>query len=464
MAGINGLLDIGRSALTAYQRALAVTGHNISNLNTPGYTRQQAVLAPGYPIGEVPGQVGSGVQVSEIRRSVDGFLEAQVTQSHQEFGHLDVLKRSLAGIEGLFGDANDQGIGAALNEFFSAAQDVATNPTDQTARTVLLSKAQTLVGQFNVAATRLNDQRRLLDLDVGHTIVEVNQLAAQIADLNGRIAAAEVGGEQNANDLRDERGRLINELAQRINVSTLEDETGQVSLFVGRGQPLVMGRTAHTLAGTPNAGNTGYLDVQFDGDGPPVTINNVVTGGRLKGLLDVRDTTIPTLLASLDTLASSLVTGVNQVHAAGFGLDGSTGLSFFNPAGLTAATIGVALTDGNRIAASGSAGGVPGSNTNALALAALRTGGQGGLGGATFADYYRSTVAGVGTAARAADQDLKAQQFSQAQLDAYRSSVSGVSLDEELVTMLQSQRAFEAASRIIVMTDQLLQTIVSMKQ
>ena len=120
MSGINSLLDIGRSALTAYQRALTVTGQNISNLNTPGYTRQQAVLTAGYPIGEVPGQVGSGVRISEIRRSVDAFVENQMTKARQEFGHLDVLNGNLKLIQGLFGDSNNQGIGAGLNELFSA--------------------------------------------------------------------------------------------------------------------------------------------------------------------------------------------------------------------------------------------------------------------------------------------------------------------------------------------------------
>jgi flagellar hook-associated protein 1 FlgK len=166
----------------------------------------------------------------------------------------------------------------------------------------------------------------------------------------------------------------------------------------------------------------------------------------------------------LDSLAQQLVTEVNQQHQAGFGLDGSTGLDFFSATGTTAGTIAVALTDPRQIAASDNAGGVPGNNGNALAMAALQDKPLSALGGATLNEYYAATAAGIGSAAQQADSSFQAQKLLQDQLQSHWAEISGVSLDEELVNMMQYQRAFEASSRVITMSDQLMQTILNLKQ
>jgi len=464
MSGINSLLDIGRSALQAYQRALTVTGQNISNVNTPGYSRQDVVLSERAPQDEGTFLTGTGVEVAQIRRSFDAFIEGQLTTSQQRLGRQQVLKDTLSLTQGFFQDSDGEGLSAGLNDFFNAIQDVATNPSDVTSRSVLLSRAQTLAARFNATAANLQAQRRSLDGQITQTVDDVNHLASQVADLNGKIAQLEMGG-QTASELRDQRASLLNELAQRIDTTALEDGSGQVTVYVGRGQTLVTGRTAYHLKATPNPANSGFVDVQIEGNGPtPVTISSVISDGRLKGLLDSRDTTIPDLLDNLDTLASTLVIRVNQVHQAGFGLDGSTGSNFFTPTGLTAASISVALTDSRKVAASNSAGGLPGNNTNALALADLQNQTQAALGNTSFGDYYGGVAAGLGAMTQNADRDLQAQQIIDNQLQAHRAEVSGVSLDEELIKMLQYQRAFEAASRVIVTTDQVFQTILNLKQ
>jgi flagellar hook-associated protein 1 FlgK len=181
-------------------------------------------------------------------------------------------------------------------------------------------------------------------------------------------------------------------------------------------------------------------------------------------LLDARDTTIPDVRTKLDTLASNLVTEVNTQHQVGVGLDGSTGLNFFAPTGVTARTIAVALTDGRQIAASDTAAGLPGNNVNALALANLEHKAITALGNATLNGYYKTAASGVGSEAQQASQDLTAQHTLQSELEAHWSEVSGVSLDEELVNMMTYQRAFEASSRIVVMADELMQTILNLKR
>jgi flagellar hook-associated protein 1 FlgK len=465
MGGIGSLLDIGRSALLAYQRALSVTGQNISNVNTPGYSRQEVLLGALPPQDDGTAFMGMGVTVQEIRRSFDGFIARQLYGSQSTLGRYQVMRDALAQAEGFFPDSSDAGISAGMSDFFNALQDVANNPADLTARSVLLARAQTLAGRFNDTAGYLQAQQRALDGQIQQSVGEVNTLAAQIAALNAKIGQAESGG-QAANDLRDQRESLLRDLASRINITTLEDGAGQITVFVGRGQTLVSQGNANRLIATPDANNHGYVDVQFvaGATGTPVTISSVIADGRLRGLLDVRDGTLAGLLSSLDTLAGDFVTQINQVHRQGFGLDGSTDLAFFAQAGLTASTMAVNISDPRQVAASASASGLPGDNANILAMAALQSQTSTVLGGVTLNDFYAKMTTDLGTAASQADQGLTVQTAVQAQLQSHQAEVAGVSLDEELMNLMKYQRAFEAASKVIVTTDALMQAILAMKQ
>jgi flagellar hook-associated protein 1 FlgK len=282
--------------------------------------------------------------------------------------------------------------------------------------------------------------------------------------LNTKISEAESRGQQ-ANDLRDERGVALADLGELIEVSSIEDVTGQLTVFAGRGHVLVDKERTYQLVAVPNLSNNGLLDVQYDaGAGPTTNLSPVIQSGRLKGLLDVRDQTIPALRASLDTMASELVTQVNQQHRLGFGLDGSTNQDFFVAAGTTASTIAVSLANARQIAASSTATGVPGNNANALALAGLRNTAFASFGNVTFQEYYSAIAGNFGSTAQGVEGNLRAQQVLHDQLTSQRASISGVSMDEELANLLQYQRSFEAASRMIVIADELFQTILSIKR
>ncbi len=464
MSGLNGIFGIGSNALAAFQRALAVTGQNISNVNTPGYSRQEAILSETRPENARPGQIGTGVEVSEVRRSVDTFVENQLMSSKEKLGQFGASASALSQMQPLFSDSNNQGVAAGLNEFFKALQDVATNPADLTSRTVLLSKADVVTKRLNQAATQLSSQRNLLDSQIQQGITDVNTLATQIADLNGQIKLAEVSGQQ-ANDLRDQRGRFLNNLAGLVDISSIEDGTGQVTVFVGVGQVLVAEHTAYKLAGVSNAANGGFLDVRYDGGaGPNTDITSSISSGRLKGLIDARDTTSVGLQTSLNTLTSQLVSQVNTQHRQGYGLDGSTNQDFFTASGTTAGTISLALTDRQKIAASSTAAGVPGNNVNALALANLEAASVAGLGNTTFQGYYSAMAGGFGSTLKEVQDNVQGQELLDGQLQAHRAEVSGVSMDEELINLLKYQRAFQAASKLITTSDEMLQTILSLKQ
>jgi len=461
---INRLVDIGKSALFTAQQAITVAGHNIANVNTPGYSRQEITLAENRPENGFPGQIGTGVHAESIRRAFDSFVDAQVLASRERLGEFTASSNSLARLEPLFGDANNQGIGAGLNEFFGALQDVATNPSDLSARTVFLSKATALAGRLNQTAADLTAAQQSIDRQVSQTITDANRLTSQIADLNIKIAAAESQG-QHANDLRDQRGVALASLGELIDVSSIEDSTGQLTVFAGRGQVLVDKERTYQLVGVPDPGNNSLLAVHYDaGAGATTNLSSVIQSGKLKGLLDVRDQTISSLRVSLDTLASEVVTQVNQQHRAGFGLDGSTNVDFFVPTGTTAGTMAVSLTNIRQIAASSTAIGVPGNNANALALAGLRNMDFASLGNVTFQEYYSTIAGSFGSTLQGVEANLEVQQILHEQLTSQRASISGVSMDEELANLLQYQRSFEAASRMIVIADEMFQTILSIKR
>ena len=462
--GINRLVEIGKSALFTAQQAISVSGHNIANVNTPGFSRQQITLAENRPENGSPGQIGTGVHAESIRRSFDSFVEEQLLASRERLGEFTASRNALARLEPLFGDTNNIGIGAGLNEFFGALQDVATNPNDLSARTVFLSKATALASRLNQSAADLTSAQEFLDRQVGQTVTDVNRLTSQIADLNAKIAYAESSGQQ-ANDLRDQRGVALAGLGELIEVSSIEDATGQLTVFAGRGHVLVDKERTYQLVGVPDLSNNGLLDVHYDaGAGSTTDLTPVIQSGRLKGVLDVRDQTIPSLRASLDTLASEVVTRVNQQHRLGFGLDGSTNQNFFVTTGTTASTIAVGLTNVRQIAASSTAGGVPGNNANALALAGLRSTDVASFGNVTFQEYYSMIAGSFGSTAQGVDGNLRAQEILHDQLTSQRAAISGVSMDEELANLLQYQRSFEAASRMIVVADEMFQTILSIKR
>lgn len=550
MSGLAGIFNIGKLSLLANQRALQVVSQNLANANTPGYSRQEAVLEQTAPSGAGGLQTGTGVTVAQVRRLVNGFLENQITVSQQDIGRLQAQADSYVRLGGLFPDSNDQGISAQLNEFFNALRDVAVNPQGQTERTVLLTQATALTAQINRAAADLVQIRKDLNTQVSQTVTEVNTLASQVAVLNGQIAEVEISG-QAANDLRDQRGQLLNELARRIEIHTFEDPTGQVQVFVGRGSTLVERIGTVALAGVPSADNSGFLSVTYQG----ADITSLIGNGALSGLLATRDGAIPDIQNRLNVLTASLVNAVNQAHAAGFALDGTTGNNFFGALSATATplstnagsltvtggistasaltmhdyslafaaggaftitdqstngtvasgtytgpgpttltafdgltltfagatptsgdtytisahkdaakNLAVALTDARKVAASSTQAGLPGDNSNALALIALQSAAVSALGGATLNGYYAVTAAAVGSDAQTNAQNLSAQEVVRNQLDGVRGETSGVSIDEELTDMIKFQRAYQAAARIIVTTDELFQTLLDLKR
>jgi|Deesub1362A_J573_1020465.scaffolds.fasta_scaffold00087_103 flagellar hook-associated protein 1 FlgK len=451
-----GLFDIGKSAIFASQTALNVTAHNIANVNTPGFSRQEAVLSIASPVDTGRGFLGRGVTVSTIRRHYDRFLGAQLLLEKQNYGKSLALSDGFGRVEQLFNEAQGMGLSGALLDFFNAWQDVAANPEGQAQRTILLQKASDLVQTAKKIENGLENIIRETNRELEDIIERINTIASDIAALNKRIA--EAGGTSNANDLVDERENLLGELAELVEFNSFEKSNGAITVIVGM-KNLVDGDIVTPVEGIRDA--AGDVQIYMRGS----NIGQYIDRGKMGGLLALRDEIKTDVLTPFRQLIASIVDEVNQLHRNGYGLDGSTGLDFFYPADTSdidnvIKNLAVAITDVEQVAASATDTGLPGDNGNALLIAELYNADV--ISNTTFEGYYSSLVASVGVKSRAASDSLRFEELLLSDIQQRRDAVSSVSLDEEAVNLIRFQRAFEAGARMITVTDELLQTVLNM--
>ena len=450
-------LEIGLRALRANQRGLDVVSQNIANASNPGYSRQTANLGAAEPYtrpslrGEtILGQLGTGVIVDSITRTRDllgdGRLRAELATS----GRLGAGRDNLSQVEAIFNDTGNTGLSNPLSEFWQSWQELSNAPGDVSVRTTVIDRANALTSAIGDGYRRLQQQRVDLDTQVRQAADQVNSIAAQIADLNGSIAQVKFAGQQ-PNDLADRRDVLLDQLAELTRVDVTNSPSGMVSVFVGN-RPLVEGTTSQDM--TTTVGPGGMARVTWQRDGADVTF----ASGTIRGLLDQRDSVIPQMQSTLDGLASGLISAVNAAHAAGFGLDDTgpnpPGRLFFTGTG--AADIAVSsdvAADPRRIAAAGSAG-ATGDGSGALAIA-------GAITSSGIIDNYRAFAAELGTRSQSATRAADSQAALVAQLQQRREETSGVSLDEETVSLLKYRQAYEASSRVVTTMDQMLDTLIN---
>ena len=465
MSDINGIMSMAGQALITQQQAISVTSHNIANVNTPGYSRQKLVMTTNTALNSAIGPMGNGVSGDAIERIYDRFLNAQILNENQELGRWDAQKQAVESLEMIFNETGGSGLSEAMSEFWNAWQELTNNPAGPTERQILVTRGQILASTFNKLDSDLNRSQQDLDLAIQGTVTDINRLTEQLADLNQKIVSSE-SGTLTANDYRDQRDLVLKELSELIDINAFEDASGSISVLIADGRPLVSGTVPWQLSTQVNA--SGLQDVVWlDDAGNPVIINNDISGGKLKGWLETRDVLIPGFLNRLDALAQTVVTEVNNLHQTGFDLNGIVGEVFFDGTG-TAADIEVnanIVGDPSLIAASFDPApllSTPGDNRNAVEIAKLQH--QLLMNGntASFNDYYSSLVRDVGTEVLKSDSYYTHQSEMVAQLDNYRESISGVSLDEEMINLIKFQNAYAAAAKLVTTADELMQTVLQM--
>lgn len=316
------LFGIAKSAIFASQTALTVTSHNISNVNTHGFTRREAIFAVN-PVSLSGNLLGSGVTITGIKRYYDQFIQTQLLGQYQNYGKSSALNQTLSQIEQIFNEAKNIGMAVTLTDFFNAWQDVATNPEGFVQRSVLLQKAESLVLAAKRMERGIEENLESINRDIDNTIVRVNSIASEIATINGKITMVEAGSQAgSAHDLRDQRDVLMNELATLVDFSFYEDENSSVTIMVGM-RNLVSGETTNSISTRLN--EEGDKDIYLDG----INITERISKGQLGGFISVRDTIKTDSLNGLRRLTASIIQEINMLHREGYGLDGTTGNDFF---------------------------------------------------------------------------------------------------------------------------------------
>jgi flagellar hook-associated protein 1 FlgK len=330
--GVTTILDTAKQALFAQQRAIQVVGQNIANVNTPGYSRERPVFLPTRPA--VSGVLKFGVSVDQVTRAFDHFIAGQVNLAATTFSSTQTQADLLSQVEAVFNDLGleDAGLASALKRLFEDFQALASNPRGIPERTVVQTQGQAVADLFHTFDSRLEDLGRNINTTLRDELAQTNRLMHQIADLNLRVQQVETDPKRNANTLRDERDALLKALSEKVNVTSFETSDGSVTILLGGGRPLVEGVRVNELTTVSDPNDPLRPSTQMqDKQGNLIDVTSSITGGKLQGLLAVRDTFLPRFTTGLDRLAAQLVSAVNQLHSNGYGLDGSTGNLFFAP-------------------------------------------------------------------------------------------------------------------------------------
>ncbi|MFQ5559402.1 MAG: flagellar hook-associated protein FlgK [Nitrospinota bacterium] len=331
MPNVYGLMDIGKTSLLTQQTSLNVTGHNISNVNTEGFSRQVITQVAGEPIVTRPGSVGSGVRISEIKRSIDQFVVEQIETEAGELGNWEVQEQALRRIEVSFNDSLNGGLHEAITYFFNYWQTLSLNPESQTARQAVIGKAQIMAESFKKVSFDISNLRKDVDDDFVAKLADANSLISDIAELNAKIKDSEASL-QNANDLNDLRDTMLNELSTLIDTNRITQSGGQIAISTAEGgRPLVIGEASFSLGASVNEFDASVHDLDWVNlNGSTIDITENVSSGKLAGYVKVKET-LNGYEDQLDQLASEIVRTVNELHVDGFALDGSTGINFFDP-------------------------------------------------------------------------------------------------------------------------------------
>lgn len=484
-------LEVAKRGMFTQQTAISVTGHNISNANTPGYTRQrvnfqstQPYPSPGMNRPQIPGQMGTGVEAGSIQRVRESFLDDQFRGENNKLGYWQTKSSAVSKMEDILNEPSKNGLSAVMGQFWQSLQDLSTNPENEGARSVVLQRAKAIADTFHYLHNSISAIQNDLGNQISVTVKEVNSILKQISSINQQISEIEPHGYL-PNDLYDARDQLVDQLSQYMNIKVEKVETGgnaqkiaegtyKISLVNADGSevPLIDGDQFNQIGveGGTDSDKDGILDqpagaltnfkIVTPGT-PPTDVASVGIGsfsqGKLKALGEsygyteggVTKGLYPEMLANLDKLAKDFVEAFNDQHKLGKDFDGKDGVDFFT--GTDAATISVAITETSKIAAS--ANGDKGNGSNALKLADVQM--------STVVKPYEGIIGALGVEGSEARRMTKNSAILAQSVETNRQSISSVSLDEEMTDLIRFQHAYNAAARNITVVDEMLDKIIN---
>lgn len=481
MSSIGGILSTARTAIHAHQVAVSVASQNIANAQTEGYSRQRVELTAGFPQQTPIGSLGTGVSIVDVSRARDALVDTTYRREAGKAASFGARRDILTEVEAIFAEPSENGIGATLDAFWNAWSDLSNAPTSGPARAMVRQRGEQVSSVFQRVAGQLSEIEQATKLRLTASVDEINHLARQVADVNVNIVAAESGG-KSAPDLRDSRDRLIDRMAKLGETRVVESANGGVAVLVD-GETLVDGSTVRTID-TPRYNSAGKLVVEVQGS--PVRFGregSVV--GELLSILNVdingggENGSPLGVMTRLNAMAADLVRAVNTEHAKGWSAAGEalgnsawppappphgSRVDFFDPALTDARSIALssAVRADAAVIATGYTRDATSDNTLALKLAGFRSAGDTANGGTqSFSDFHRDTVSGLALRVNSAENSATVYETLTAQAENRRQSVSGVSTDEELIKLMQHQQAYTAASKLLKVVDEMMQTLMN---
>jgi flagellar hook-associated protein 1 FlgK len=480
--GLNGSLLMGAQSLNAQQLAISTIGNNISNVNTPGYARQRVNLTDNSTIYQGAGEVGTGVSVSGIEGLRSSLLDTLVQQSLGDQGYADDQSTLTSTVQSALGEdysstsssgstgsttSSSGAVQDAMSSFFGALQNLASTPSDTTARQTVVQDGQTLANAIGGAYQRMQDVQSQVASDAGAITTQINQLSTSIASLNQQIVQAQAASGATANDLINSRTADIESLSGLVNVTTTAESNGSVKIALADNTSVVLvdGKDGG------GAGSTQSLSVAYDPTAStPLTVSGSSTGvlgagvpssGSLGSHLETANNLIGSpasagdtgILGALDGVANQLRTQINAQSVKGYDLKGNAGTDFFTGTGAADLAVSASLVANPALVAAGDgSGSLDGSN--ALAMSEIQS-------SASIVPAFQSMVTNLGTTVSTAASNQTTQDQVTKQLQQQRDSVSGVSIDEEMTNLISFQQAYDASARFITTISSLYNTLVT---
>lgn len=454
-------IEISKRALFAHQRAQQNISHNVSNTETPGYSRQRVILEStftNYGMG-TNAQLGTGVKVSDVNRIRDDFIDMQFRKEYSNLGRWDIQSDILKQVEAVFNEPSDIGISSVFNKFWEGLETLSKDAASMEARETVKERGVTLANTINHAYSQLNEIQGDINYRISVKVGEINSIARQIADINQQIMEMETTG-TSAADLRDRRDLLLDDLSNLVQFEAYEDENGLFTVNVG-GAILVKGNDAATMEFDPSKNDSKIMWKEYNSEVR-------ILSGELKGLLELRDEKVGHYITELEKFTEGFVEAFNEQHKQGYDLHGNPGLDFFEyHEDSTDKLISVnskIIADPAKIAAAGDSAGIPSDNRNALKLTEFRSKPikfAGSTKEYSIDDYYGALVSKLGVDSQEATRAADSQLFMVSQLNERRKAISSVSLDEEMIKMIAHFHGYNASSRVVTTIDEMLETVVN---
>ena len=472
MSKVSSVMNIAQRSMMNSQTGLQTVSHNIANKNTEGYSRQRLEIQSSAPASMGRIQIGTGAKTQAITRTNNPHLEKQIQFEQMKMGFGEGKMAYLNRVETIFNEQVNKGLNHFMGEFFNAFRELSNYPESLPIRTQVKETAWNMTQDFK----RINDQLKKIQDEVDNEIAgelnEVNRLAQEIADLNEKVESVEVTGAF-ANDHRDRRDQALKQLGEKINIKYAEVENGKVNVTAGNTIVLVSGYTAGSLTSnsTPETATKreSNSDIFFQPN-PQATqykVTTQISGGKLGGMLEVRDKVINDVLGKVDRLAYSMAESINEVHQMGYDQKSRPAGQFFKMDAEKDFSSRIELNDmimkDVSFIAAGLMPDAPADNRVANVISSLQY--KPLLNGEdTLDDFYNGLVGELSVITKKSKSLFEHQAESLSQLKNIRESISGVSIDEETVKMIEYQKAFDASAKLIKTADEMLDTVINLKR